>query len=240
MRSHDKERRWLVSIVPRDGNQWPYEVEPDEWGANAAASLKQIILRYRLDGIDVDFEDPHADPRVFTTAMCSLFKNLKEQLPGAIVSAAFYGNPSNTYPLQGTIPLYKDLKAQCDDLIDVYNYQNYANWVDDTNANVRNIRLMGEHFGWDKFVWGVGVGGQAHSTTWRWWPSRPGVNGPAIMQQLLADEKAKHMRGVFTWAGEFSDGFCEPKWCIEDQFKQQLDAPDNALPPTPCACRNQG
>ena len=155
MRSHDKERRWLVSIVPRDGNQWPYVVEPDEWGANAAASLKQIILRYRLDGIDVDFEDPHADPRVFTTAMCSLFKNLKEQLRVRLSQRHSTAIRQLTNDNSRQSRCTKTLKAQCDDLIDVYNYQNYANWVDDTNANIRNIRLMGEHFGWDS-LWGVG------------------------------------------------------------------------------------
>ena len=64
MREADQKRRWLVSIVPRNGNEWPYfpgwkpedhgGVESTaEWGNNAFESLKEIILRYRLDGIDV-------------------------------------------------------------------------------------------------------------------------------------------------------------------------------------------
>ena len=227
--------------MPRDGNQWPYTVEPEVWGANAAASLKQLILRYRLDGIDVDFEDAHANPDVFTSAMCSLFRRLKQQLPGAIVSAAFYGNPSASKQSDQirTIPLYEQLKAKCDDLIDFYNYQNYANWIDDTGTNVQHIVAMGNAFGWEKFVWGVGVGGQLRSTKWKWWPQNPGVAGPDIMRNLLADKDGKRMRGVFTWAGEFSVHSCTPKWCIEDQFAQQLASPDVASPATACSCTNQ-
>ena len=50
-------------------------------GENAAVSLEAIILRYRLDGIDVDFEgyldSSHYD--VFTSALCSLFSALRER-----------------------------------------------------------------------------------------------------------------------------------------------------------------
>ena len=51
----DEKRRWLVSVIPREGTQWPHIPEvgddaPEVWGSNAAASLEQIILRYRLDG----------------------------------------------------------------------------------------------------------------------------------------------------------------------------------------------
>ncbi len=235
----DKERRWLVSIVPRNGNQWPYETNASVWGLNAATSLKQIILRYRLDGIDVDFEDRGADHDVFTTAMCSLFENLKHQLPGAIVSAAFYGNPDST-PRQTssqTIPLYRDLKKKCDPIIDLYNYQNYANWIDETAPNVKHVKQMGDEFGWEKFVWGVGVGGDGQGK-WKWWPSNPGKYGPEIMQRLLATT-GKDMRGVFTWAGEFSAN-CKPNpWCIEEQFRQQLVAPELGLPDTDCVCSNE-
>lgn len=241
MRKHDKDRRWLVSIVPREGNAWPYKIEANDWGANAAASLKQIILRYRLDGIDVDFEDPHSNQTIFTTGMCSLFRNLKQHLPGVIVSTAFYGNPEAQprSEIQRTIPLYKKLKTQCDDSIDFYNYQNYANWVDDVSSNIRHIQMMGHEFGWRKFVWGIGVGGQRNSQKWRWWPSNPGVKGAQIMQSLLADDEAKEMLGVFTWAGEMSKKYCYPSWCAEDKFRQQLAAPDVAVEETPCSCHDQ-
>ncbi len=248
----DKERRWLVSIVPRTGNEWPYETDAAVWGLNAATSLKQIILRYRLDGIDVDFEARNANHTIFTTAMCSLFENLKHQLPGAIVSAAFYGNPEypDTVEQSQTIPLYRELKAKCDALIDFYNYQNYANWIEggSTGKNFQHVKTMGKEFGWEKFVWGVGVGGVPNhpADKWKWWPSNPGKFGPDIMQALLdynhEDGKdtlgkyPKDMRGAFTWAGEFSV-MCKPhSWCIEDQFRRQLVMPELGLPNVECSC----
>jgi hypothetical protein len=236
MKKADKNRRWLVSIVPRDGNQWPYTITPEEWGANAAASLKEIILRYRLDGVDVDFEDSGANPTVFTTGMCSLFRHLKADLgPKVIISAAFYGNPHGTVQ---TIPLYTALKAKCDEHIDLYNYQNYANWVDNVNTNVANVKTVGQQFGWEKFIWGVGVGGKTGRHFFRWWPSDPGVMGAEIMRQLLQDAQAKEMRGAFTWAAEFSKKTCEPKWCIEDRLHGLLREPLGAILPPSCACHD--
>ena len=179
----EKERRWLVSIIPREGTQWPHETTAEDWGANAAASLKQIILRYRLDGIDVDFEGAGADPEVFTTAMCSLFYHLKEMLPGAIVTTAFYGNPDANVQ---TIPLYQKLQEECDERIDLYLYQDYANWDPSVSSNVKHIGQMGKLFGWEKFLWGVGVGGSQNGR-WRWWPSMaPRETGTTIMQALQA------------------------------------------------------
>ena len=98
---------------------------------------------------------------------------------------------------------------------------------------------MGNEFGWEKFVWGVGVGGQVGSEKWVWWPSNPGLSAVQIMQNLLADDEAKQMRGVFTWAGEMSKLYCYPKWCLEDKFKQQLATPGVAVPETPCNCQDQ-
>ena len=90
-------RRWLVSIIPKEENQWPHGVSAERWGRNAAASLERLILRYRLDGIDVDYEAAGNDAYpngygVFTESMCSLFSHLQERLPGVLITASFYGN----------------------------------------------------------------------------------------------------------------------------------------------------
>ena len=234
-RQIDAERRWLVSIVPRDGNQWPGPAQhgqncsdriPECWGENAAASLERIILRYRLDGIDVDFEDAKANPVTFSAAMCSLFSNLRRRLPGVIISAAFYGNPDAS---RQTIDLYFKVWEDCGHHITFINYQNYANWVEGPDANQKHVLAMGEAFGWDKFVWGVGVGGGSGGGAWRWWPANPGWTGATITQNLLKSgniglggSKAEDMLGAFTWAGEFSE-LCDPPWCVEDLLAAALN-----------------
>ena len=50
-------------------------------GKNAAESLEDIILRYRLDGIDVDFEGflTSNNYQVFTSALCTLFSALRDR-----------------------------------------------------------------------------------------------------------------------------------------------------------------
>lgn len=50
-------------------------------GKNAAESLEDIILRYRLDGIDVDFEGflNSNNYQVFTSALCTLFSALRDR-----------------------------------------------------------------------------------------------------------------------------------------------------------------
>ena len=68
-------RVWLGSMVPLYAHCGPQEqcnwaggdLSAEEWGANAAASLEKIILRYRLDGLDFN-------------SKCHLFRRL---LPSA-------------------------------------------------------------------------------------------------------------------------------------------------------------
>lgn len=183
-----------------------------------------------------DFEAAAANRDKFHTAMCTLFTKLKEWNSDVIISAAFYGNPGAN---KQTIPLYQDLKAQCDDKIDFYNYQNYANWVDSVPASLAAIKAMGDPttgFGWEKIVWGVGVGGQSGSAAWRWWPSDPGYAAYQMMQELL--NVAPSHAGVFTWAGEFSKQSCTPKWCIETHMAAMYENGRDWQPPTGCTCTN--
>ena len=153
---------------------------------------------------------------MFCTALCTLFNKLKEWNSDVIISAAFYGDPHGN---KQTIPLYQDLKAMCDAKIDYYNYQSYANWVDSVpkiEAAIKYVGDPGTGFGWEKLVWGVGVGGQTGNTAWRWWPSDPGLAAYNIMQELL--RVAPSHAGAFTWAGEFSEQSCDPAWCIEQRL----------------------
>ena len=54
----DTTRVWLGSLLPLEGCgikqqcNWDDKISVEEWASNAAMSLKDIILRYRLDGLD--------------------------------------------------------------------------------------------------------------------------------------------------------------------------------------------
>ena len=79
-------RVWLGSMVPIPGCcqqcNWGGGITPEEWGANAAASLEKIILRYRLDGLDLNIEGGKSN---FGQYVCSLFKHLNQRMgPGLV------------------------------------------------------------------------------------------------------------------------------------------------------------
>jgi hypothetical protein len=78
----DTNRVWLGSLLPLEGCgikqqcNWDGSITPDAWGRNAALSLKQIILRYRLDGLDFNIE--HQRKNRFGAYLCSLFEHLAQ------------------------------------------------------------------------------------------------------------------------------------------------------------------
>ena len=84
------------------------------------------------------------------------------RLPNVVISIALYGNPEmpEACPGRCTIGQYLHLKDTCGDLVDIYLYQNYANQKDDQDTNKRYIENVGNLFGWEKFAFGVGVGGE--------------------------------------------------------------------------------
>ena len=69
-------RVWLGSMVPLYAHCGPQEqcnwaggsLSAEEWGANAAASLEKIILRYRLDGLDFNSKGRHLFRRLLPSA----------------------------------------------------------------------------------------------------------------------------------------------------------------------------
>ena len=73
----DTTRVWLGSLLPLAGGScgtmqqcnWDDKIPVEEWARNAAASLKEIILRYRLDGLD--FNVRHISQPVATLVLLS-------------------------------------------------------------------------------------------------------------------------------------------------------------------------
>lgn len=82
----DEDKRvWLFSLGTNAG-RWS-GTAAEEWGKNAADALEKIILRYRLDGIDVNIEAPRSG---FTSYMCSLFRHLKDIDPQLVITVTPY------------------------------------------------------------------------------------------------------------------------------------------------------
>ena len=84
--AREDDRVWLASL-DIDAGKWSGIAE-EQWGQTAAASLFEIILRYRLDGIDVNIEYSRSS---FGKYICSMFKHLREIDPGMITTLTPWG-----------------------------------------------------------------------------------------------------------------------------------------------------
>jgi hypothetical protein len=97
------QRVWQFSLGTTAG-RWS-GISADDWGKNGAAALEKIILRYRLDGVDVNIESPRPG---FVNNMCSLFMHLKEIDPELVITVT---------PWSHTLGSYNQIGSQCGDLV---------------------------------------------------------------------------------------------------------------------------
>lgn len=89
------------------------------WVANAVRSITQIVKKYNLDGIDIDYEHFHADPYTFAECIGRLLFYLKQNKIVSFTSIAPYEDDS-------VQPHYLALWQKFGHLIDYVNFQFYA------------------------------------------------------------------------------------------------------------------
>ncbi|KAL8236535.1 hypothetical protein R6Q59_017616 [Mikania micrantha] len=95
----------------------PFSV--DSWVSNAVSSLTKIIKEYNLDGIDIDYEQFHADPEIFAKCIGKLITTLKNN---GVISFASIA-PFDDDEVQSH---YLALWKSYGDIIDYVNFQFYA------------------------------------------------------------------------------------------------------------------
>ena len=91
----------------------------DSWVSNAVSSLTDIIQKYNLDGIDIDYEHFSADPDTFAECIGQLIKTLKKN---GVISFASIA-PFDDDQVQSH---YLALWRSYGHLIDYVNFQFYA------------------------------------------------------------------------------------------------------------------
>ncbi|XP_050233072.1 chitinase 2-like [Mercurialis annua] len=91
----------------------------NSWVSNAVSSLTQIIKKYHLDGIDIDYEHFQSDPQTFATCIGLLIQTLKKNKVISFASIAPYddGEVQKNY-----LALWKRYSH----FIDYVNFQFYA------------------------------------------------------------------------------------------------------------------
>ena len=91
----------------------------DSWVSNAVSSLTDIIQKYNLDGIDIDYEHFSADPDTFAECIGQLIKTLKGN---GVISFASIAPFDDDQVQSHYLALWKSYGQ----LIDYVNFQFYA------------------------------------------------------------------------------------------------------------------
>ncbi|CAI9105254.1 OLC1v1004138C1 [Oldenlandia corymbosa var. corymbosa] len=91
----------------------------DSWVSNAVSSLTNIIRKYNLDGIDIDYEHFHSSPEIFSQCIGKLISTLKQNRVISFASIAPYDD--------GAVQShYRALWNSHGGIIDFVNFQFYA------------------------------------------------------------------------------------------------------------------
>ncbi|KAG1368703.1 chitinase 1-like [Cocos nucifera] len=107
----------------------------DSWVDNAVDSLTRIIKQYHLDGIDIDYEQFHADSDIFTECIGQLLRRLKNNGVISFASIAPFADAE----VQSH---YLALWRKYGHLIDYVNFQFYA--YDANTTGSRFLRYFAE------------------------------------------------------------------------------------------------
>ncbi|KAL8496787.1 hypothetical protein ACS0TY_020460 [Phlomoides rotata] len=104
-----------------------HPISINSWVANAIHSITDIVRKYDLDGIDIDYEHFKTDPDTFAECIGRLLFYLKQNQVVSFTSIAPYQDDS-------VQPYYLALWRKYGHLIDYVNFQFYA-YPRDTNVS---------------------------------------------------------------------------------------------------------
>ena len=123
----------------------------DEWGRNAAVSLGRIILRYQLDGLDINIENGVGSPAIrssspveFGNYICAMLLHLQTQLSKDIVT-------SLTFYIQ-TMPHYNEIAKQCGQVVTLANFMTYTTNLAQVKADIARLSSV---YGLNRSLWSI-------------------------------------------------------------------------------------
>ena len=136
---------------PNDNGNWAGGgLSADDWGRNAAQSLGRIILRYRLDGIDINIENGggspamRASPAEFGNYICAMLLHLRGHLSDAIVTSLTFCSQTMSH--------YNEVAKQCGQAVTLANFMTYT----DNLAQVKaDLATTADLCGWNRSLWSV-------------------------------------------------------------------------------------
>ncbi|OVA16351.1 2S globulin [Macleaya cordata] len=163
--------------------RWYNPTDPDLWISNAFSSLKSIINRYHLDGIDIDYENFPKRNSTFAYCIGELITRLKNQ---SVINVATIA------PFYTTVKPYIDLYNSYSDVIDYVNYQFYTDRVRNANGYLKTFTLRAEQFDKEKLLPSYEIDGR-------------GIQGDAFFEALkLLENNGFDVNGVMIFSADAS------------------------------------
>ncbi|KAJ4715292.1 chitinase 2-like [Melia azedarach] len=157
------------------------------WISNAFSSLKSIIKKYHLDGIDIDYENfpkRNVSTPSFTYCIGELITLLKNQ---SLISVATIA------PFYSTSLPYIELYQQYGAVIDYVNHQFYTDKVKTPRGYLEAFKLRAKQFDGGKVLPSYEVDGR-------------GIQGEAFFDALkLLQENGIEVNGVMIFSADASD-----------------------------------
>ncbi|XP_072998358.1 chitinase 2-like isoform X1 [Typha latifolia] len=167
---------------------WYKPIKPHLWITNAFTSLRSLILRYHLDGIDIDYENFPKNDSSFAFCIGELITNLKNH---SVISLA------TVAPYYKTVDHYIDLYQRYNSVIDYINHQFYTDKLRVPRRYLQDFRLRAEQFNATKLLPSYEVNGR-------------GIQGEAFFAALkMLENNGFEVNGamIFSADASLSDGF---------------------------------
>ncbi|PSC68226.1 chitinase 2-like [Micractinium conductrix] len=180
---HPTGQRGMLSLAGA-GFAWGPAVPLQQWVENAAASLEDLMTRYSLVGLDVNYEEG-LDAGGFPEALAALVAQLKAWRPSLLVTVV---------PFDCVWPHYRQLLQLAGSNIDYVNWQVYAE-LESPHANADQIVAAYERLARE-------LGGSYGRLTLGVNTEPEQLRGPQLAACLDAFRrlKARGIGGAFTWA----------------------------------------
>lgn len=181
-----------------DGKAFFAPKSTGSWVKNAISSLTKIIKEYNIDGIDIDYEHFHSDPRTFAECIGQLIMSLKQSGTISFASIA----PFDADKVQSH---YMALWKKYRHVIDYVNFQFYAYDKISVSQFISNFRKQASNYAGGQilasFISGKGGGLKPDDG---FFEACSELKGQGILG------------GIFVWCAEEST-----KYGFEDEKKSQ-------------------
>ncbi len=201
LKEGNDKRQFLVSLAG-DGFPWQKPADPAAWSQNATKTLIELIDRYELDGIDLNYESGLDDS--FADSVGTVIANVKKERDDIVACITPFGATWDRY-----LAMWKKYgMAQDESTLDWINYQSYGDDLDVNGYLQQYERLAKVVGGYDQLTLGI-----ATSQT-----MPRGLQPPQIFD-VMQKLKDRGLLGVMTWSLEDS-AMHDPAYTIESKAQK--------------------